>query len=86
MRYRIALWAAVGFLVAAFWAVYAFPTFLSADTPWFALAHFTQPVLAIAAYFHFGVRFYWALLANTATYALAGLIVESLRRTTNPAN
>jgi hypothetical protein len=33
----------------------------------------------VGAYFHHGVSVYWVLLANAATYALIGLIVEGLR-------
>jgi hypothetical protein len=32
-----------------------------------------------------GIYFYWVLIANAATYALVGLIVETLRRKLNPA-
>lgn len=83
MKQRIALWAAAGFLIAGLWALYAFPTFVpttSAEMLEYALASFAQPIVAIGAHFHFGIRFYWVLLANAATYALAGLIVESLRQ------
>jgi hypothetical protein len=31
-------------------------------------------------YFHFPLALYWAMLANAATYALVGLITETLRR------
>ena len=89
MKYRVALWAAIGFLVAGCWALYAFPSFLpttAGETLLYAFARLTQPIVLIGTYFHFGIRFYWVLLANTATYALLGLIVESLRRKLDPAN
>lgn len=83
MRRRIALWAMVGFVISAGWALYSFSSFPSplADHPLLLnLAIFTQPIALISFYVHFGIRFYWVLLANAATYALLGLIVESLRR------
>jgi hypothetical protein len=83
MKYRIAAWAIVGFLVAACWALYAFattpPAITSAD-PMMTLVEFTCPVVLAGTYFHFGVSLYWSLLANAATYALLGLIAEPLRR------
>jgi hypothetical protein len=82
MKYRIGAWASAGFLVAAFWALYLFPTApiqTSSTGPILTLARFTCPVVFAGSYFHFGLRFYWVLLANAATYALVGLIVETLR-------
>jgi hypothetical protein len=35
---------------------------------------------------HYPVSLYAALVANVATYALAGLVVETQRRQLNPAN
>lgn len=89
MRYRIALWAAAGFLVAALWALYAFPTLVpttSAEMLLYTLARFTQPIVAVGAHFHFGIRVYCVLLANASTYAFAGLIVESARKKLNLAD
>lgn len=80
MRYRIAVWASAGFLVAGCWAVY----FANAnkDNPLdpmvYALACLTQPIALVGR--HFPISLLWVLLANTATYALAGLMVETLRR------
>ena len=87
MRYRITLWAATGFLVAGFWALYAFPSFFpaSGESLLYGLARFTQPVVAIGTFFRVGIRFYWVLLANAATYALLGLMVESLRQRPDPS-
>ncbi len=82
MRYRIGAWASVGFLVAAFWAIYLFPTApiqMSLTVPILTLARFTCPVVFAGSYFHFGLRFYWVLLANAATYGAMGLMVETLR-------
>ena len=76
MKLRIAIWAIAGFLIAGFWALYLYPTTL-----------FTNPILATVAratcpitFASFGIRFYWVLLANAATYALIGLIFEALRQ------
>lgn len=83
MKNRIALWAAAGFLIAGFWALYAFPSFFrttQGETLLYTLARLTQPIVFVGAYFHFGIRFYWVLLTNAATYGLLGLMVESLRR------
>lgn len=82
MKFRIAMWAGVGFLVAASWALYF--AMRSKDNPIEpivrTLGSLTQPVLFIGSYFHFGMSFYLVILANAATYALVGLIVETLRR------
>lgn len=82
MKYRIAIWGAVGLFVAACWALY-FAT-VSKDVPigpvvW-TLARLSCPIAFASFYFHFGVKLYWVLLANAATYALIGLIVDNLRQ------
>ena len=88
MKYRIAAWASAGFLVAACWALYAFaitpPPITSAD-PILTVVEFTCPVVLAGTYFHFGVSLYWSLIANAATYALLGLIAETLRYRPDPA-
>ncbi len=79
MKYRIAMWAMAGFLVAGYWAVYAFATM--------PLMPFTQPEIMllvrvtcpIALLSFYPLSLYWVLLANAATYGLIGLIVETLR-------
>jgi hypothetical protein len=80
MKYRIGMWASAGFLVAGFWALYALaaapPAFTSAD-PILALVRLTCPIAFLSFY---PIRLYWVLLANAATYALLGLIVETLRQ------
>jgi len=82
MKYRLAMWASAGFLVAACWALYF--AMRSKDNPIepivYTLGVLTQPVVLIGAHFHFGMSFYLVILANTATYALVGLIVETLRQ------
>ena len=88
MSYRIGAWASAGFLVAACWAFYAFattpPPITSAD-PIVTLVEFACPVVLAGHYFHFGVSLYWSLLVNAATYALLGLIAETLRHRPDPA-
>jgi hypothetical protein len=86
MKYRIAIWAAAGFLVASGWAVY----FLVAgkDRPIepivSTLARLTCPVAIVGS--HYPVSLYSVLAANVATYALVGLVVEILRRQLNHSN
>jgi hypothetical protein len=89
MKRRISIWASVGFLVACSWAVYAFATTPPAMTfgdPLMTLVELTCPVVLAGVYFHFGISLFWSLLANAATYALVGLIVETLRRQLRHAN
>jgi hypothetical protein len=86
MKYRIAMWAAAGFVVASGWAVY----FLAAskDRPTkpivSTLVGLTCPVAIVGS--HYPVSLYSALAANVATYALVGLMVETLRRQLNHSN
>jgi hypothetical protein len=83
MKYRIVLWAGVGFLVAGFWALYFFPTApipITSAEPMWTLVRVTCPVVFASFHFRFPIGVYWALLANAATYALVGLIMETLRR------
>jgi hypothetical protein len=82
MKYRIAIWAGAGFLVAGCWGLY----FANADKakpiePLVStLARLTQPVGAVAvSYIHSPIGLDWFLVVNAATYALVGLIVETLR-------
>jgi hypothetical protein len=80
MKYRIAIWAAAGFLVASGWAVY----FLVASKDRLVepivptLARLTCPIAIVGS--HHPVSVYSALAANVATYALVGLAVEIVRR------
>ena len=80
MKYRIALWGSAGFLVASFWALFAFATFPSTNErlrDLWVLVSFTCPV-AIAGR-HYAIGVYEALAVNAITYMLVGLIVETLR-------
>jgi hypothetical protein len=83
MKYRIGMWAIVGFLVAGCWALYAFatrpPAMTSAD-PIVTLVRLTCPITLLSFY---PLRLYWVLLANAATYALVCLTVETLRQRLN---
>jgi hypothetical protein len=80
VKYRVAMWALVGFLVAGFWALFAIATFPS--TPermrdvW-VLISLTCPI-AIAGWHH-PISLYVTLAVNTLTYALVGLFVERIR-------
>jgi tellurite resistance protein TehA-like permease len=86
MKYRITIWAAAGFLVASWWAVYLL--LASKDHPTepivSTLIQLTCPVAIIGS--HYPVSLYSAIVANVATYALIGLVVETLRRQLNHSN
>jgi hypothetical protein len=86
MKYRIAIWAAAGFLVASGWAVYFLVA--SKDHPTEPIVstfvQLTCPVSIVGS--HYPVSLYSALVANVATYALVGLVVESVRRQLNHSN
>jgi len=81
---RIIIWASAGFLVSAGWGLYFAAT--NKDIPIglivYALATLTQPTVAVFVYFNphtlFGLRA--VEIANAATYAFVGLIVETIRR------
>jgi uncharacterized RDD family membrane protein YckC len=86
VKRRIIIWASTGLLVAGCWSLYAFATAPDYEIPMtlterfvWTLACITCPIVLA------GVYFYWVLIANAATYALVGLIVETLRRKLNPA-
>ncbi len=80
MKLRIPIWACLGALVAVFWAAYISVThsnLLGTGGVGRALVYLTCPI-AIA-----GSRpqsFYFVLLVNAVTYALAGAVVEAMRR------
>ena len=80
MKYRIAMWAAAGFLVASGWAVYFFVK--NKDLPIepivSSLIRLSCPIAIVGS--HYPVSLYSAVAANVATYALVGLVVETLRR------
>jgi hypothetical protein len=81
MRLRITLWAGAGFLVACGWALFVFVTSPHTNERMQAvwiLAGLTCPIILAGSHFPLGL--YQVLAANTATYALLGLILETLRR------
>jgi hypothetical protein len=80
MKYRIATWASAGFLVAGFWALFAFATFPSTNERMrdvWALVSLSCPVAIVGR--HYPISLYEALAANAVTYVLVGLIIETLR-------
>jgi hypothetical protein len=86
MKYRVAMWAAAGFLVASGWAVYFF--LANEDLPIepmvSILVRLTCPIAIVGS--HYPVSLYLAVAANVATYAVGGLVVETLRRQLNHSN
>lgn len=84
MKRRIVIWASVGFFVACAWTLYSLEARMThAQLGVWILAYLTCPVTLAVGYFRF--HFYQAFLANAATYAIVGLIVETLRRNFRPA-
>jgi hypothetical protein len=84
MKFRIAMWAGLGALVAIGWAVYSFSANPSAISPtkpivW-TLALVTQPIALASVHYGFGVRVNWVIFANALTYGLVGLLAETMRR------
>jgi hypothetical protein len=83
MKYRIGIWATVGFLVAGCWALYTLattPPGISSGDAIMTLVRLTCPIALFSSY---PLRLYWVLLANAATYALVRLIVETIRQGLN---
>jgi hypothetical protein len=81
MKYRIAIWASAGFLVAGFWALFALATFPSTNERMrdvWALVCLTCPIAMAGR--HHPMSLYEVLAANAATYALVGLIVQTVRQ------
>jgi hypothetical protein len=80
MKYRIAEWATVGFLVASGWATYFLVA--SKDHPIgpivSAFVRLTCPIAIVGS--HYPVSLYTAVVANVVTYALVGLVAENLRK------
>jgi predicted membrane-bound mannosyltransferase len=86
VKYRIAMWAIVGSLVAGFWALFAVATFPSVERMrevW-TIVCATCPI-AIAG-MHHPISVYETLAANAVTYALVGLILETLRKRVHPVH
>jgi hypothetical protein len=77
MKLRIAIWAVVGALVVVLWALYISATSTTSHAiPW-TLVYLTCPI-------SLGHRhpqgFYFVLVVNAVTYALASAVVETIRR------
>lgn len=83
MKTRLAVWASAGFLIAGFWGLYfanadkSKPVGPLVDT----LVRLTQPIAAVVvSYVHSPVGLHSFLWMNATTYALIGLILETVRR------
>jgi hypothetical protein len=79
MKLRIAIWAGLGALVVVLWRIYISATFsnpLGGGGVGRALVHLSCPI-SIARH---PQTFYFDLVMNAATYALAGVVVETARR------
>jgi hypothetical protein len=80
MMRRIAMWAGAGFVVAGCWVIFVFATHPNTNE-WmrkvWTLAVITCPITAVR---RVPVSLYQVLAANTATYALVGVIVEAARQ------
>lgn len=83
MKRTIAVFAGLGILVAAFWAIYVavtFPASLEAQPILWVLVQITLPIASASAHYHFAVKLYWAIVANAVTYAIVGAMVEGVRQ------
>ena len=81
---RIAMWASAGLLVSVGWGLYFASTnkALPIEPIVYILASLTQPTAAVALYLRPALQLglTWVVVVNAATYALLGLIVETIRR------
>lgn len=87
MKNRIAMWAGAGFLVAGCWVLYAYSTAPLTNErmqDMWALAGISCPVILAGS--HLPLSVYLILVANAATYALIGLVVETLRQNRIPTH
>lgn len=81
MKLRIAMWAGVGALVVVFWTLYIYATFPAQLGAVRTLAYLTCPIALARDH---ALSIYFVLLVNAATYALAGTVVEIVRRHYKP--
>jgi hypothetical protein len=85
---RIAVWASAGLLASLGWGLYFAKA--NKDIPIeatvYALAKLTQPIAAAVLYIkpNLPLSLTWVAVANAATYALLGLIVETIRQHYRP--
>ena len=80
MKYRIAMWAIVGFLVAGFWALFAAATLPYVERIRDVWTIVCVPCPIAIGGMHRAISLYQVLTANAATYAMVGLFVETLRK------
>lgn len=78
VRHRIAMWATAGFLVAGFWALFAFTSGEQPLRNVWTFVGLTCPV-AIGG-MHYPISLFDSLVANAATYGAVGLVVETIRK------
>ena len=76
MKLRIAIWAGAGALVVVFWTLYISATMPAARASTWTLACLTCPIAFARQY---ALSFYLVVVANAATYALVGAVVETMR-------
>jgi hypothetical protein len=80
MKSRIAIWTTLGALVVVVWRIYISATLsnpLGRGGVGRALVYLTCPIAMARQHLQ---GFYFVLIANAATYALAGVVVETMRR------
>ncbi len=81
---RIAAWASAGFFVSVGWGLYFARASkeIPIDAIMYGLARLTQPTAAVMLYIkpNLPLGLTWVAVANAATYALLGLIVETIRQ------
>ena len=84
MIFRVAAWASAGLLVSVVWGAYfaSISKALPIEPIVYAVATVTQPSVAAALHLKLidRVGLTAVAAANAATYALFGLIVETVRR------
>lgn len=84
VTFRIAMWASAGFLVSVGWGFYFASTnkAIPIESIVYTLAWLTQPTAAVVSYLNLisPLGLAWVAVANAATYALFGLIVETIRQ------
>jgi hypothetical protein len=77
MKLRIATWTGVGAVVVVLWTFCISATSSKPPGIVWTLVYLTCPI-ALAR--HSALGFSFVLLANAATYALVGAVVETMRR------
>lgn len=77
MKIRIAVWAVTGALIVALWSAYLMTTHSALHGPMLTFVCLTCPI-ALAHQHPMSV--YLVLVVNAATYAMAGLALESIWR------